>query len=266
MANINAPKIEYFQSYAEEIKSKFQRIKNLVSHNVSSGDYHEEILRNILRNFLTKRYSIKKGFIYATPESVSKQIDIMIIDENTPAAYLFQEGDFAVVMPDAVLGMIEVKTTLNNQEFKTAIENISSAKNLYKYPMHFLGILFGYQGSPASDDTLNQWFKNQEPSSYQSNIYHCPEAILFFTDGCLLIRPKPSEKYYHKLFKDLENTKDLGWQLSVLLAMILNACEKRDVFKERLFRELTSPNLVQTQNASYSDIRFAFGEGSYPPT
>lgn len=32
MANINAPNIEYFESYSNEIVSKFQRIKQLVPY------------------------------------------------------------------------------------------------------------------------------------------------------------------------------------------------------------------------------------------
>lgn len=32
MANINAPDIEFFKSYTDEIAGKFQRIKTLVSH------------------------------------------------------------------------------------------------------------------------------------------------------------------------------------------------------------------------------------------
>src|SRR3989338_2723259 len=128
MANINAPQIEYFESFANEITSKFRRLQNLVDHPTASGDYHEEILRTVLRNFLSKRFSVKKGFIYAGPEKVSKQIDLLVVDENSPAAYIFQEGDFAIVMPEAVVAVMEIKTTLNAPDFDFSIQNIASAK------------------------------------------------------------------------------------------------------------------------------------------
>src|SRR3989338_6665288 len=124
MANINAPRIEYFESFANEILSKFRRLQSIVGHPTTSGDYHEEIIRTVLRNFLSKRFSVKKGFIYASQDKVSKQIDLIVIDENSPAAYIFQEGDFAIVIPQAVVAVMEVKTTLNAPNFDQALENI----------------------------------------------------------------------------------------------------------------------------------------------
>src|SRR5260221_13435972 len=166
MANINAPDIEYFKSYADEIAGKFQRIKSLVKHREASGNYHEEILRTVLRNFLTKRFSVKQGFIYKDKEQVSNQIDIMIIDENSPAAYLFQEGDFAIVIPEAVIAVIEVKTTLDATSFDAGVDNIASAKKLAEFPVRLTGILFGYQGTEPSNSNLNAWFKRESTMKY----------------------------------------------------------------------------------------------------
>ncbi|QQR52000.1 hypothetical protein IPG36_05360 [bacterium] len=92
MANIKSAEISYYDSFAAEMMGKFQRLAKLVNHGGINGDYHEEILRTVLRNFLSKRYSVKTGFIYQDSEHVSKQVDILIIDENVPAAYIFQEG------------------------------------------------------------------------------------------------------------------------------------------------------------------------------
>ncbi len=51
MGNINAPEIEYFESFANEIASKFQRVKHLVDHRVSSGNYHEVIFTHCFKEF-----------------------------------------------------------------------------------------------------------------------------------------------------------------------------------------------------------------------
>src|SRR2546430_11387371 len=144
MANINAPDIEYFDSFRKELEGKFQRVKRLVDDRSASGNYHEEILKTVLRNFLSKRLSVKSGFIYAGPGKVSNQIDIMIIDENVPAAYIFQDGDFAIVLPESVVAIIEVKTTLDATQFDEAVNNIASAKKLIQYPTALPGMVFGY--------------------------------------------------------------------------------------------------------------------------
>ena len=48
-----------------------------------------------------------------TPNSSSTQIDVLIVDANKPS--LFKDGDLLIVTPDAVLGVIEVKTELRTK-------------------------------------------------------------------------------------------------------------------------------------------------------
>ena len=43
-----------------------------MSHNSTTGSYHEEILRTVLRNFLSKRFSVKTGFVYKNESEVSQ--------------------------------------------------------------------------------------------------------------------------------------------------------------------------------------------------
>lgn len=266
MANINAPDIEYFESYVDEIKGKFQRIKTLTSHRVSSGDYHEEILRTVIRNFLTKRYSVKKGFIYQGKDNVSNQIDIMIIDETMPAAYLFQEGDFAIVIPEAVVAILEVKTKLNAGNFDKAIDNIASAKRLSQFKASPFAIVFAYGGTTPSDENLDTWFKRPIPTKYKEDFFLGPNAIIFFEEGCLLTRHKengdwdPNEKYYHKTFRN-PPANDSGWQLSIILAMIISACEAGEMRRTHSFPDNIAARLIQGEGSSISHNRFSFGEG-----
>ncbi|HET7673860.1 MAG TPA: DUF6602 domain-containing protein [Candidatus Saccharimonadales bacterium] len=245
MANINAPNVDYFLSYANEIKGKFDRVKGLVNNRVASGNYHEEVLRAVLQNFLTQRFSVKTGFIFKDPDNISNQIDIMIIDENEPAAYLFQEGEFAIVLPAAVVDIIEVKTTLNAQDFDNAVENTISAKKLYELPAQLTGLIFGYRGTAPSDSNLNNWFKREKVQQYQNNKELWPQALLLFEHGCLLAH---NRGVYRKLYRydNLANpTDDLGWQLSILLAYILNACESKQRRSTGRFTGNTAGRLIQ---------------------
>ncbi|KKS05039.1 hypothetical protein A2W45_01670 [Candidatus Curtissbacteria bacterium RIFCSPHIGHO2_12_41_11] len=272
MANINAPEVEFFESFASEIESKFQRIKSLVSHRVASGDYHEEIIRTVLRNFLSKRYSVKKGFIYKSQSEVSKQLDILIIDENSPAAYLFQEGDFAIVIPESVIAVMEIKTTLNSNDFDIAIENIASAKKLVEFPVNLTGIIFGFDGTSPSDKNLDNWFKRVIPAKFKDSPENVLGAnmIMFFTAGCLLARYRDdgiwdlAGKYYHKMFRDdsvKKSISDTGWQLSVVLAMIVSSCERGEISRTGRIVESKALRLIQGDGSMISHSRFAFGGG-----
>jgi hypothetical protein len=105
--------MKIFESYANEFLAKFERINSLISHGPSIGTYHEEIVRNFLSQILPNRFSVKTGFIYNSVSSTStKQIDILIIDENIPHAYFFKENSFAIVHPDSVICGIEIKNHL----------------------------------------------------------------------------------------------------------------------------------------------------------
>ncbi|GEM_PF-991511 len=272
MVNINAPGIEFFESFANEIESKFQRIKTLVPHRVASGNYHEEIIRTILRNFLTKRYSVKTGFIYKSNSEISRQLDILIIDEDSPAAYLFQEGDFAIVIPEAVMAVLEVKTTLNAPDFDEALENIASAKKLMRFPAAATGIIFGYGGTSPTDNNLDRWYKRATPSSFSESEKNLlgPNAVMFFTAGCLLARYteegkwESGGKYYHKLFRDdsvKKSPSDVAWQLSVILAMTIAACENGEMSRTHMFPAGYADRLIQSEGGMISHSRFAFGEG-----
>ncbi len=266
MANINAPEIEYFESFAREVTSKFRRLKSIVGHPTASGDYHEEILRTVLRNFLSKRFSVRKGFIYAGSGKVSKQIDLMIIDENAPAAYIFQEGDFAVVIPKAVVAVMEIKTVLDASGFDQAIENISSAKSLMDFPVNLTGIVFGFDGTDPSDETLNDWFKRPIPSSFKGKEVQVPDAVIFFAANSSLIRCdenihiRSDGKYFHRLIS--ADKQDGGaFQMSVILAMIVNACEQKEFTVTHHFSERSGYGLIQAERGELSPERFTLGDG-----
>lgn len=272
MTNINAPGIEFFESFASEIRSKFHRIKTLVPNRVASGNYHEEVIRTVLRNFLARRYSVKTGFIYKSKGEVSCQLDIMIIDETSPAAYLFQEGDFAIVIPESVIAIIEVKTTFKAREFDDVLENIASAKKLVQFPTRLTSIIFGYGGTRPLDPRLHEWFTRPTPSTFKESSKNIlgPDAIIFFTAGCLLARHKEDGtwerggKYYQKLFRDdsvKKTSSDVAWQLSIVLAMIVAACERNEMNRTHIFPAGFADRLIQSEGSMISHSRFAFGEG-----
>lgn len=239
MAKSASNPIAYYDSFASELTSKFERIKKLIPNRESSGDYHEEIIRVALRNFLPKRYSIKKGFIYADGDIYSKQVDILIIDENVPSAYIFQEGEFAIVRPSSVIAAVEVKSQFDKPRFAQALRNIASVKSLYDAieGRKITTAIFGYKGTEPQKDKLHEWFTCEAANELKDKQHLGPDLILFFRYETILARYNPETKligdseYYHAFVQSDEigkpsDDQGSGWQLTVLLSHILNSCQR----------------------------------------
>lgn len=112
----------YLRSFAHDLIASSQRIDALIGHSGTVGSYREDLLRNMLRKLLPKRYGVDTGFIEDSP----RQLDIIIWDAfNYPA--LFREGDVVVIPRAAVRGVIEVKTTLSSSTLLEAFDILHDA-------------------------------------------------------------------------------------------------------------------------------------------
>ena len=268
MGNIKRVDTAYFDGFESELNSKFRRLRHIIKNNQADGNYHEEIIRVVLRNFLTKRFSVKTGFIFQDDENVSKQIDILIIDENSPAAYIFQEGEFAVVMPEAVVAFAEIKTTLNIGEHNKALQNIASAKKLFKLPATHPGIIFGYQShdqNKMSDSKANNWLKTEDAQGlHDGSKFYGPDAMIWLNDNYSLLHYNSTTKTIgdgltYNSFKSPDNKT--GWQLSVLLSIIVGACEHADFSRTHTFGNNLAQRLLGMNLMEVSDTSFKLGKG-----
>ena len=115
---------DYQKSISTELKSIQNRVRDLIG-NANWGDegrYKEAALRFVIRRMLPLNISIGTGFII-TPEQVSSQIDIILWDNSFPIA--FKDGDFVIVPPICVRGIIEVKTRLSSGNIAISFEKAS---------------------------------------------------------------------------------------------------------------------------------------------
>jgi hypothetical protein len=118
----------YHRSLTEELYSIKDRIRNLVKHWGTDGEAKEVALRSLLRRHLPESVIVGRGFI-VTPSTSSTQIDVLVVDANKPT--LFKDGDLLIVTPDAVLGVIEVKTELRTKnEMSDALTKLSKVEEM----------------------------------------------------------------------------------------------------------------------------------------
>jgi len=110
--------IDYHRTTTKELLALTNKVRSLITHWGEDGRYKEAVLKNIMRRFLPEKFIIGTGFVIKQTNNrgehlSSRQIDLLIYDDASPV--LFKEGDFVILTPDAVKGIIEVKANLQNQ-------------------------------------------------------------------------------------------------------------------------------------------------------
>ncbi len=147
--------LKYHRSIGAEFEVTKNRIRQLIGskHWGTDGEHKESVLRNVLQNHLPANVIVGSGFICAE-DSVSTQIDVLITDSAKPS--LFRSGQLAVVTPDAVRAVIEVKTSLGRvDKLRETVQKLSDAVGIARERSHlayhhFAG-LFVFEGSPVTD-------------------------------------------------------------------------------------------------------------------
>lgn len=146
--------IEYHKTTTRELLALTNKVRNLITHWGEDGRYKEAVLQNVIRRFLPERFTLGTGFVIKQTQNrgehlTSRQIDLIIYDDSSPI--LFKEGDFVILTPDSVRGIIEVKANIQNagltEVLRQANENgqfIFSGK-IEKKQRFFNGV-FSYEG------------------------------------------------------------------------------------------------------------------------
>lgn len=267
-------KAEFFESISNEVEGKFRRVSHLLKKsNQKSGEFHEQILRSTLSNFLSNRFTVRTGYMWLNDNTQSKQIDILIIDENYPFAYLFKDEDFVIVRPEAVVAVIEVKTILNGQQFIQAFENIHSAKQVKMKALghygNILGCIFGYEtSSNLNNKSLEKLFTKPQIARYfdiESALW--PDTIFYFKKSTYLMKGSPGSlkrntdrEYYYRLFKGKGNDNK-AWQLSFLIASIIASCEMTVNTSMSKIQRIKSTDLLDFDGAQQGVDGFRPKEG-----
>lgn len=166
----------FHSAEAQALLAKYRQVEYLIgkgTHNASDGDYCEDLVRAFLRPVVPGRYAVDTGFIRNSPYAahpdkgnVSPQLDV-IIHDTVDFSPIFRSGEFVVVMPAAVVGVVEVKKTLDSDNLNDAMDNLAFVREMARLsscppPRPFMG-LFAFtadeklcpQSKAVSDTYLN---------------------------------------------------------------------------------------------------------------
>ncbi len=161
---------KYYRSLTAELEAVKDRVRTFIddSHWLTDGEFKEGIIRSMLSQRLPDCVKIGRGFIL-TDSGPTTQIDILLYRSDFPV--IFRDGELVLITPDAVLGVVEVKSRVTRTSLKDALKKLASiSAKIGSVNTHICFGLFSYQveGEPVF------WFKDDLPDicSERSKIIH----------------------------------------------------------------------------------------------
>lgn len=140
---VSPPKFDdYWQLRMEGATSRLKAAQQIVSHTGTRGSLAENLLRELIREFLPQRWAVGTGFIMSADRKRSNQVDVLVYDQLTTSP-IYRDGELVILSPGAAHVAIEVKSYLNKEEIGKAYNNIWSVKTVDPKVM---GLIFGYDG------------------------------------------------------------------------------------------------------------------------
>jgi hypothetical protein len=138
-------------------------------HTLHRGTPREAFIKEFLTNHLSAKLAVGTGEIIdanSLPRQPRNQFDIVIYKADYPKLDLM--GGINAFLAESVVGTIEVKSLLNEQELDHAVKSASAAKKLQRnmiaamtsgyIPPGILSYVVAYDG-PADIRTSYKWLK-----------------------------------------------------------------------------------------------------------
>ena len=111
---------------------KLEEIRKTFDHNGVKGGLAETELRTFLSTYLPKRLSVGTGEIIDRQFTTSKQMDIVITNEEHP--FTFQGNESGLFFIEGVCATGEVKSVLTTDRLMDSLDKASHYKKLTMIP------------------------------------------------------------------------------------------------------------------------------------
>jgi hypothetical protein len=135
----------HFRSLTAELEALKGRVGSFIdkAHWLTDGEWKESILRSFLTRRLPDTVKVGRGFVL-TKSGLTTQCDILLYKASSPI--LFRDGELVILTPDAVLGIIEVKSRANRATLESALEKFAAiGRKLGRERSNVLFGLFSYE-------------------------------------------------------------------------------------------------------------------------
>ncbi len=144
---IAPPKFDdYWQHRMDGATSRLKAAKHLVSHPGTRGSLAENLVREVIREFLPQRWAVGTGFVMDAILGRSNQVDVLIYDQLAMSP-VYRDGELVILSPKTAAVAVEVKSVLGKKDISMAFDNICSIKRV---DPGVQGLIFGYDGVAAN--------------------------------------------------------------------------------------------------------------------
>jgi hypothetical protein len=160
----------HFLSITAELESTKDRVRNFIAghHWLTDGEWKESVLRTVIGQRLPDTVRIGRGFVL-TENGPTTQCDILLYRADRPV--LFRDADLVFLTPEAVLGVVEVKSRATKEVLRASIEKLALiGRHLGRHSEHCCLGLFSYE---VEGDPRN-WYSELLPAlcTHPSEVVH----------------------------------------------------------------------------------------------
>jgi len=194
----------YYRSLTSELEALRNRVRNFIqgNHWLTDGEWKESVLRSLLSRKLPETVRVGRGFIL-TPSGPTTQCDILLYSANAPI--LFREGELVFLTPDALRGVIEVKSRVNSLVLRESLSKFSKiGEQMGTHRSQCFFGLFSYENDMPSDKHVLK--------ALRESCNHETKIVNFINLGCsIFIRwwkfnPAGGDQHYERWHSyNLEN-------------------------------------------------------------
>ncbi len=108
-------------------------MRNLIgdAHWLSDGRHKEHLLTELVRRHLPGSMIAAPGFVIGTARGAesSREQDLLVLDTSIEAP-IFYQGNLVVTFPSAVIASISVKTRMDKETIRSAVEGLNSVRSV----------------------------------------------------------------------------------------------------------------------------------------
>ena len=120
-----------FRGKQDSLRYILETGRDIVGHPGSIGDGTELHWRELLDEFLPKRYQVSEGFVVDSTGKRSQQIDV-IVHDRTFSPLLWEHGGHMYVPAESVYAIFEVKQDHTLDDIKAAGKKAASVRELVR--------------------------------------------------------------------------------------------------------------------------------------
>lgn len=207
---------QFINDFLESSKSLYYDTEGKLIHPGEFGTYREKLCIDLLRNVVPSRLDFGTGFIINSDGQISSQCDIVIFDsKNTPLIENNEKQRFFPV--ESVVGVGEVKSTLDKTQLKTALRKMSQVKVMRNTLEKSHPIIFD-----ASNNTKRKYCPSYNPRDQLFTFLICDS---FSFDYSTLV------SNLHEMYNDISPSFRHNMLLSVKDAALMYFDKKQYVIR-----------------------------------